>query len=185
MNNLNAATEQFSDFSKSTLDAAIKFAQVSLNSAEHLFALNLEAAKVGLDVTAKNATAATSIKSAEDINALRTASSETGLEFAMGYSKNLYNVATAAQAQYSSLVEERVSLIQQSLVDTIDKVAKSAPAGSDVFVTAMKNGLAASAAATDSITKAAKQASQFADTAFKNASETAEKATKPAAAKRK
>jgi phasin family protein len=185
MNTFNTSAEQFGDFSKSTVDAAMKFAQVGLASAEHLFALNVEAAKVGFDVTAKNAKAVTSVKDAEGLNALRTSATETGLEFAMGYSKNFYQAAANAQAQYTQLVEERVNLFQKSMVDTLDKVAKASPAGSDVFVTAMKNGLAASAAATDSFTKAAKQATQFADTAFKTATETAEKAVKPATAKRK
>jgi phasin family protein len=181
MNPLNTAAEQFGDFSKSTVDAAMKFAQVGLMSAEHLFALNVEAVKTGFDVTAKNAKALTSVKDVDSLNALRASATETGLEFAMGYSKNFYQAAANAQAQYTALVEERVNLFQKSMVDTIDKVAKASPAGSEVFVTAMKNGLAASAAATDSFTKAAKQATAFADTAFNNATETAEKTVKPAA----
>jgi hypothetical protein len=107
------------------------------------------------------------------------------MELVMGYSKNFYEIASSAQAQYTSLVEERVSVFQQSMVDTLDKVSKAAPAGSDVFVTAMKTGLAATTAATDSFTKAAKQASALADTAFKTATETAEKTVKPSSAKRK
>ncbi len=185
MNTFNASTEQFGDLSKSTVDAAMKFAQVGLLNTEHLFALNLEAIKSGFDVTAKNTKAIASVKDAQELNTLRTNAAETGLEFAMGYSKNFYNVATAAQAQYSALVEERVGQFQKSVVDNLDKVSKSAPVGSDVFVTAMKNSLAAATSATDSFSKAAKQASSFADTAFKNATETAVKATKPAAAKRK
>lgn len=185
MNTLNQAAEQFGDFSKSNVDAAMKFAQVSLSSAEHLFALNVEAIKVGFDVTARNAKAITSVKDVDSLNALRANATETSLEFAMGYSKNFYQAAANAQAQYSALVEERVNLFQKSMGDTIDKVAKSAPAGSDVLLAAMKNGLAASAAATDSFSKATKQATQFADTAFKNATETAEKTVKPATAKRK
>ena len=181
MNTFNTTTEQFGDFSKSTLDAAMKFAQVGLASTEHLVALNMEAFKTGFDVTAKNAKAVATVKDANDLNTLRTHAAETGLEFAMGYSKNFYNAAAAAQAQYSALVEERVNLFQKSVVDNLDKVAKSAPAGSDVFVAAIKNGLAASTAATDSFSKAAKQATSFADNAFKTATETAEKAAKPAA----
>ncbi len=181
MNTFNATTEQFGDFSKSTLDAAMKFAQIGLSNAEHLVALNMEAFKVGFDVTAKNVKAVSAVKDANDLNTLRTNAAETGLEFAMGYSKNFYTTAAAAQAQYGALVEERVNLFQKSVVDNLDKVAKSAPAGSDVFVAAIKNGMAASAAATDSFSKAAKQATNFADNAFKTATETAEKAVKPAA----
>ena len=89
MSNLNVGSEQFGEFSKSAVDTASKFARVSFDSAERFFALNLEAAKVGLDETAKGTTAATAVKDAQEFNGLRTKAAETGLEFFMGYSKNL------------------------------------------------------------------------------------------------
>ena len=183
MSNLNLGTEQFGDFSKSIVDSAMKFAKVSFDSAERMIALNLEAAKVSLDVTAKNANAATSVKDVQELNGLRTKAGETGLEFFVGYSKNLYDISTAAQAQYSSLVEERVSAFQKTVVEGIDKAAKNAPAGSDVAFAALKSGIAAQASAFDTMSKAGKQVSGFADTAFKAAAETTTKAT--ASSKRK
>ena len=177
MSNLNLGTEQFGDFSKSIVDSAMKFAKVSFDSAERMIALNLEAAKVSLDVTAKNANAATSVKDIQELNGLRTKAGETGLEFFVGYSKNLYDISTAAQAQYSSLVEERVSSFQKTVVEGIDKAAKNAPAGSDVAFAALKSGIAAQASAFDTLSKAGKQVSGFADTAFKAAAETTTKAT--------
>ena len=112
MSNLNVGTEQFGEFSKSAVDVATKFAKVSFDSAERMFALNLEAAKVSLDESAKSAKAATAVKDAQELNGLRTKAAETGLEFFMGYSKNLYDISSAAQAQYASLLEERVAAFQ-------------------------------------------------------------------------
>ncbi len=183
MSNLNMSNEQIGEFSKSAVDAATKFARVSFDSAERFFALNLEAAKVGLDETAKSSKAATAVKDAQEFNGLRTKAAETGLEFFMGYSKNLYDISNFAQAQYSSLIEERVSAFQKSVVDGLDKAAKNAPAGTDVAFAALKSSVAASTAAMDTMSKASKQVSTFADTAFKAATETATKAT--ASSKRK
>ena len=183
MSNLNVGTEQFGDFSKSAVDAATKFARVSFDSAERFFALNLEAAKVSLDETAKGTKAATAVKDVQEFNGLRTKAAETGLEFFMGYSKNLYDISNYAQAQYSSFIEERVSAFQKSVVEGLDKAAKNAPAGTDVAFSALKSSVAASTAAMDTFSKASKQASSFADTAFKTATETATKAT--ASSKRK
>lgn len=183
MTTTNIAAEQFGDFSKSIVDTANKFAKVSFESAERMFALNLEASKVGLDETSKSAKNMSSVKDVQELNGMRTKSAETGLEFLMGYSKNFYEISTAAQAQYTALVEERVGLIQKSVADSLDKVSKSAPAGADVAIAAMKSSMAASTAAMDSISKASKQFTSFADTAIKTASETTTKAT--ASAKRK
>lgn len=183
MTTTNVAAEQFGDFSKSIVDAANKFAKVSFDSAERMFALNMEASKVSLDETSKSAKSLSSVKDVQDLNGLRTKSAETGLEFLMGYSKNFYEISTAAQAQYTALVEERVGQIQKSVADSLDKVSKSAPAGSDVAIAALKSSMAASTAAIDSLSKATKQFTSFADTAIKTASETTTKAT--ASAKRK
>lgn len=176
MANVNTATEQFGNFSKSAIDAAMKFATASFTNAERVIALNLEATKVSLGETAKNAKSFAAIKDAQELNSLSTKTAETGVEFLMGYSKNFYEISTAAQAQYTALVEERVNVFQQSVAETLDKVSKSAPAGSDVAVTALKSGMAASTAAMDNFSKAAKQMTAFADTAYKTASDTAAKA---------
>jgi phasin family protein len=182
MANFNPSAEQFGDISKNSVDAALKFARISFDSVERMFALNLEAAKVSLDESAKSAKALAGVKDAQELTNARTKAAETGLEFMMGYSKNFYEISTAAQAQFTALVEQNVSAVQKSVAEGLDKISKSAPAGSDVAIAAMKSGLAASASAMDSFTKAAKQASTYADGAFRNATETAVKAT---AAKRK
>jgi phasin family protein len=176
MNNLNFGTEQFGDFSKNVVDAAAKFAKVGFDSTERFFALNMEAAKVGFDEVSKNTKAASAVKDVQDFNILRTKAAETGLEFAIGYTKNFYEIGAAAQAQYASLIEERVSMFQKQVVDGIDKASKNAPAGTDVAFAALKSGVAASTAAFDTLSKAGKQAAAFADNAFKTATETTTKA---------
>lgn len=176
MSQFNSATEQFGAFSKTTADAAAQFAQVSFNNMERLIALNMEAVKVGFGEVVRNTKAVSSVKDAQELNDVRTHVADTGLEFFTGYAKNFYEISAAAQAQYGALVEERVGAIQKQLVDTLDKAAKSAPAGSDVAFNAIKNGLAASTAAFDAATKASKQMNAFADNAFKTTTDTVTKA---------
>ena len=81
----------------------------------------------------------------------------------MGYSRNLYEVASDAQSELSKLAEERMTTFQQAVTETVDQAAKSAPAGSDVAVAAIKSSLAATTAAFDSFTKAAKHVASFTD----------------------
>jgi phasin family protein len=183
MTTINTAAEQFGDFSKNAVDAAMQFAHASISSAERMMALNLEATKVGLDQTSKTAKSFAGVKDVQELNTVGTKTAETGLEFFTGYSKNLYEITSAAQANFSALIEERVAGFQKLVADSLDKAAKSAPAGSDVAIAAMKQGLAASTAAMDSFSKAGKQASSYAENAFKTATETATKAT--ASSKRK
>ena len=177
MSNLNMANEQFGDFSKTAVEDAMKFATVSLDSNERMFALNLEAVKVSLDVTAKNAKAVGTVKDAQALNGLTTKASETGSEFMAGYAKNLQEISNAAQAKFGALVEERVASFQKSMVEGLDKAAKTAPAGSDVAFAAIKSSMAASTAAMDTLTKAGKQLSTYSESALKTAAESVAKAT--------
>ena len=177
MSNLNLANEQFGDFSKTAVEDAMKFATVSLDSIERMFALNLEAVKVSLDVTAKNAKAVGTVKDAQALNGLTTKASETGAEFMAGYAKNLQDISNAAQAKFGALVEERVATFQKTMVEGLDKAAKTAPAGSDVAFAAIKSSMAASTAAMDTLTKAGKQLSTYSESALKTAAESVAKAT--------
>jgi hypothetical protein len=92
----------------------------------------------------------------------------------MGYSRSLYEVGAEAQAELSKLAEERMSAFQQAVSESVDQAAKSAPAGGDVAVAAMKSSLAATTAAFDSFSKAAKHFASFTDAGVRSAG-----ATKP------
>jgi hypothetical protein len=60
-----------------------------------------------------------------------------------------------------------MATFQQAVAETVDQAAKSAPAGSDVGVAAMKSSMAAATAAFDTFAKAARHATSFADAGVK------------------
>ena len=93
------------------------------------------------------------------------------------------NIYTRIGNPTNAVLEERVAAFQKTVVEGIDKASKNAPAGTDVAFAALKSSMAASTAAMDTMSKASKQVSTFADTAFKTATDTATKAT--GASKRK
>lgn len=177
--------EQVNDFQKTAVDAAVKFARVSVDNAERLIAINMEATKATLDESARNLKVISSVKDVQELNTVRTKMAENSLEYAMAYSRTVYELATNAQAEYSHLVEQRVGEFQKNLVEGLDKVSKTAPAGSDVAVAALKSSLAASNAAMDTMTKAFKQAATYADANIKAAATGAAKTVQAASSKRK
>ena len=101
---------------------------------------------------------------------------ETAMTQWLEYSRGLYEVASDAQAELSKLAEERLAELQRTVTDTVEQAARSAPAGSDVAVAAMKSSLAAATAAFDSFTKAARHAASFTDAGVKAATNAAPKA---------
>ena len=70
----------------------------------------------------------------------------------------------------SKVLESGMSTLNKNLASVVDKAVKSAPAGSDVAVTALKSTMAATTAAFDSMTKATRQVIDFTDASVRAAS---------------
>ena len=170
------ATEQFADFNKVNVANATKLAALSMQSAEKLFKLNLNAAKIALQQSVESAQAAASVKDVQEMMALRAKYAESGVQTAMSYSRTLYDLASEAQAEYSSMAEELWSNYTKGVAAFVDKASKSAPAGSDAAVNAFKSSFAASTAAFDQFQKATKQVVNLADASVRAAAAQATKA---------
>ena len=158
-----------SDLGRDAIAAAAKATRISLDSAERTIAVQLEYTKGALAQAALNARAITQAKDVNELLALRSRIAENAIENVLGYSRSLYDVASEAQAEFSRLAEERMSTYQQAVTQGVDQAAKAAPGGSDVAVAAMKSQLAATTAAFDTFTKAARHLASFADAGVKAA----------------
>jgi phasin family protein len=152
-----------SDIASATVDAAARLTRISMDSTERAIAVQLEYAKGAITQATLTAKAVSQVKDVQDLLTLRTRIAENTLENIMGYSRSLYEVGAEAQAELSKLAEERMSSFQQVVSESVDQAARSAPAGGDVAVAAMKSSLAATTAAFDSFSKAAKHMASFTD----------------------
>jgi phasin family protein len=168
-NTMTTITNPFADLGRATLEAAARATRISLDSAERAITVQLEYAKGALEQATLNARAVSQAKDVNELVSLRTRIAENTLENVMGYSRSLYDVASEAQAEYSRLAEERMSSFQQVVAAGVDQAAKAAPGGNDVAVAAMKSQLAATTAAFDTFTKAARHIASFADAGVKSA----------------
>ena len=160
------------DIASRSVDSAARFTRISMDSAERAVAVQLEFAKGALNQATLNARAMSQAKDVQELFALRARIAENALENLMGYSRSLYEVASEAQSELGKLAEERMSSFQQAVSETVDQAAKSAPAGSDVAVAAIKSSLAATTAAFDTFTKAAKNAASYTDAGIRAAGKT-------------
>jgi len=137
------ATEQFAEINKTGYDSAVKLASLSLEKAERLTKLNLQAAKAALEQGVYSANAVAGVKDVQEFFALRAKLAEAGVQNALGYSRGVYEIASQAQADFSALAEEAWASYTKGVAAWVEKAAKNAPAGSDVAVTALKSTVAA------------------------------------------
>jgi len=164
-----------SDLGRATAEAAAQVAKISMDSVERTLAVQLEYTRGAVSQATLNARALSQVKDMQGFLSIPSRIAENTLENAIGYSRSLYEVAATAQAEYSRLAEERMGRLQAVISQGVDEAAKSAPAGGDVAVAAIRSQLAAATAAFDSLTKAAKNMASFADAGVAAASRTAKR----------
>jgi phasin family protein len=153
--------EQIAALNQDNMEAAIGITRVNFAALEKLAALNFSTAKAALeDGTAygKALLGATGVQELVNLNA-RTG--QPALEKAIAYSRGVYEIAAEANGEIGRLVESRAGELNRTIASFVDRLAKDAPAGSDVAVAAVKSTLAAANSAYDSFTKAAKQATEI------------------------
>jgi phasin family protein len=149
--------EQLIAFNKANVEAALRFAGVALEGAERLIGLQMKTAKSALAEGLQNARAMTSVRDMDQLAALKDTVVQPTFEKATAYAKEVYDVASATQADLSRLVEEQVSEFNRQMISALDQIVKTAPAGSEVGIAAMKSTLAAVNSGFDNLTKVAKQ----------------------------
>ena len=78
-------------------------------------------------------------------------------------SRSVYEISAQTQEEFSKMLESQFGDFQKQVAGLLDKAAKSAPAGSDVAVAAVKSAIAAANSAFDNMNKAAKQVASIAE----------------------
>ncbi|MEK6592300.1 MAG: phasin family protein [Pseudomonadota bacterium] len=177
--------EQISAANQAAVETAMQLAQISMQNAERLVRLQLDAAKGMLADNLKNAQALTEVKDPQQLAALRAKALESGVEQMTAYSRSIYDLAAKTQAEFGKIMESRIAAFSHEVTQLVDEAAKSAPAGSAPAIAAMKQALATTNAMIETMTRAAKQFTQTADTNIKSATATAVNVAKSGAKKRK
>ncbi len=155
--------EQLAAANKTNIEAVLTLANTAFASAERFAALNLNTARAALEEGVNNARALLGAKDLQEVITLQTTLAQPTVEKAIAYSRGVYEISAQTQEELSKLVEEQFAEANKTIASTLDKAAKSAPAGSDVAVAAVKSAIAAANSAYDTMSKAAKQVAEIAE----------------------
>ena len=158
-----ATPEQRAATNKANIEVVLTLANTAFANAERLAALNLNTARSVLEDGVANAKALLAAKDLQELVSLQTAMAQPMIEKAVAYSRNVYEITSQAQEEVAKVVEGQMSEANKNVAAALEKAAKSAPAGSDVAVAAVKSAIAAANSAYDSMTKAAKQVAEIAE----------------------
>jgi len=178
---MNVTPDQIAASNKVVMEALLGLANTQFAAYERLFGLNFSATKSAFEEAVAHARALLGAKDMQEFVNLNAAAAQPALEKSLAYSRSVYEVATQTQGELTKFVEAQAAEVNKSVVGLLDKYSKSAPAGSDVAVAAIKSALAAANSAYDSYSKVAKQATELAEANFAAATSVAKEARKKAA----
>ena len=154
-------------FANDGVASAERFAKISMDSAERAIALQLGFARQALEQATVDALALAQAKDVKDLVELRAKLAGHAFESWIGYSQSLMEVASKARAEFGKLAEERLGTMREAMAESVEYAARTAPAGSEAAVAALKSSIAAGNAAFDSFSSAAREAAALADAGVK------------------
>ena len=181
---MNLTPEQVIAANKANLETLVGLTNKAFSGVEQLIELNLAAAKSTLADSQKQASAALSVKDAQELLALQASLFQPLAEKAVAYNRHLYEIATGTGSHFTGSLEDKVAEAQKAFHAMVDNAAKNAPAGSEAAVAAFKTAVSAGNNALESVQKAVKQATEVAEANYKTLAANALNAGKPAAKKR-
>src|SRR5215510_11798507 len=131
--------DQLVALNRAHLETALKFAQIGSEGIEKLVDLQFRTAK---NVFADGMKAAKQLGAIKDAGELATFSgslSQPTWEKAQAYAKSVYEVASATQAEITSLLEQQLGELNKTVEGVLDGALKNAPAGSEGALAAVKS----------------------------------------------
>ncbi|CAN1529239.1 phasin family protein [Limnohabitans sp. B9-3] len=180
---LNA--EQIIASNKANLNNLFGLSNQAFAGMEKLVELNLTAARAALTESADHAKAVLAAKDPQEFIALQTNFLQPLAEKSAAYSRHIYDIASGTTTELSKAFEGKAAESQEAVTAYIETALKNAPAGSEQAVAFFKQAVSASNTAVETVQKAVKQATDIAETNLQAAADTAVKATKTAAAKKR
>ncbi|MBV8466684.1 MAG: phasin family protein [Burkholderiales bacterium] len=168
----------YNDLAQQQLEAALRVARMTLDGAEKLIRLQLETAKQTVEDSARTAARLSEVKDVQSALAVRTELTEHAASSLLNLSRNVYELAAQAQGELVHMAQQQAQANQKLFAEGLENVSKASPAGGDVMSSALKSSFAATQAAFDSLTKAARQVTEFADASMKAAGTVAGEAMK-------
>jgi phasin family protein len=172
--------EQIAAAQKANVETLFGLTNKAFEGVEKLVELNLQVAKATLSDAAETTRAALSVKDAQELLALQAGLLQPAAEKAAAYSRHLYDIAAATNAEVSKVAEQTAADAQAKFMNVVDSAIKNAPAGTENAVALVKSAVAAANNAYESVHKAAKQAAEVAEANFQAVTSTAVKASQGA-----
>ena len=149
---MSAIPQQVLNSQKAAIDTLVAVQNSVFNGFEKLVDLNLKVIKATIDDVSEKSQQVAAVKDAQEAVALSSSLVQPGTDKAVAYSKHVYDIISAVQADLAKLGETQVAEAQKHINDAVEQMTKNAPAGSENAVAMLKSSLAQASGAFDAMT---------------------------------
>jgi phasin family protein len=173
--------EQLVAFNKSNIQAFLDYTHLAADSAEKLVQFQYKTSQAAFAETINNARALAAVKDVQEFGTLATSIAQPAAENTMAYARHVQTLLGEVQGEFAKFFDGHVRELNLRVGSLVDQASKSAPAGSDVAVNAVKSALSAANQAYDAATKAGKQFADMTEASIQSASTSVSASRKKAA----
>jgi phasin family protein len=175
---MSKAPEKLNELNQKATEVALKLTQLSMEQGERLMKLQADVLRGMIDDGMKSVKALMEARDPQQWSALQQKNMQGMFARMTEYSRSVQDLAGKTQKEISELVESRASAMNAQFQAMVDEMAKSAPAGSEPAVAAMKQSLAAANSLAETMTRTAQQFAKSAESVIKVAADAAAKGGK-------
>jgi len=158
------------------LKASNSVASTAFDGAKKLLELNVETAKQSMEESnaqIKTLMAAKDVKSLNEmLTDIFTQYSKPDGSKAVAYAKQVYDISAATGSEIAALVDKQVAATQKQLLESVDTLAKSAPAGTEGAVGTLRQSVVNANVAYAKVNEATKQYLEMIEANFNSATKT-------------
>jgi phasin family protein len=150
--------DQLIESQKSNTATLFALTNQAFESFQRLVELNLQTVRSALAESETYWREALSCKTPEEFLAWRTSLMQPAAEQALSYSRQLCDIVTGTQAEWTKVVQTQYEHQNHTARTLVDNLVKNAPAGTEVATAVLKSAFSTSINAGETVHKAAAQA---------------------------
>lgn len=160
---MNTTVDTLTQRGRQLSDAWLALASSGFSATERLIALQMNTLREAIEQSLAHAKRIAETKDAQEFFKLQQEALTPSIEKTLAYQRNVYEVLQQSQTEIAKIVETQLAEANRQMIELLDKMAKSAPTGTETVIAAAKSAIAAANSAYDNLTKAAKQVAEIAE----------------------
>ncbi|MEK9720775.1 MAG: phasin family protein [Quisquiliibacterium sp.] len=166
-------TEDLMKIHNEAIKASNAAAAKTLEGFQKLAALNMQTAKAAIEESNDQIKSLLAVRDPKALTELVTSLAKPDPDKFSAYASAVYQITKEANGNLAAMIEKQVANSNRQLSESVDKLAKQAPAGSEGAVEFIRQSLAAAQSAYEQVNTATKQFVQIAEANVQGAAKAA------------